>query len=184
MPDDAQLLADYARRGVVESLSALVSRHAVWLKALLHGLLPGKADAEDAFQEVWVRVIRSAGSFRGGSVRAYLARIARSVAVDRFRRELPTVSLDVPDATGGTPLEDLADEHPGTGEVLTARASAEEIRAAVRELPEGPRQVLLLRIEAELPFREIAEQLGIPMGTALNWMHVATEAMKKRLGRR
>ena len=115
MPDDAQLLEAYARRGDVESLSALVSRHAVWLKALLRGLLPGASDAEDAFQEVWVRVIRSAGTYRGGSVRAYLARIARSAVVDRHRRELPTVSLDIPAEDGETPLEDLPDERPGTG---------------------------------------------------------------------
>lgn len=183
MPDDAQLLEAYVRRGDVESLSALVARHAVWLKALLHGLLPGKSDAEDVFQEVWVRVIRSAGAFRGGSVRAYLARTARSVVVDRHRRELPTVSLDIPDGAGGTPLDDLPDERPGTAGELAARASAEEIRNAVRDLPEGPRQVLLLRIEAELSFSEIAEQLGVPMGTALGWMRAATAQMKKRLGR-
>ena len=183
MPDDAQLLEAYARRGDVESLSALVSRHAVWLKALLRGLLPGASDAEDAFQEVWVRVIQSAGTYRGGSVRAYLARIARSAVVDRHRRELPTVSLDIPAEDGETPLEDLPDERPGTVGELAARASAEEIRNAVRDLPPGPRQVLLLRVEAGLSFNEIADQLGVPMGTALGWMRAASAQMRKRLGR-
>ena len=184
MPDDVQLLQAYARRGDVGSLSALVDRHAVWLTALLRGHLRAKADVDDAFQEVWTRVIRSAGGYRGGSVRAYLARIAQTVVVDRLRRTRPTVSLDQPGEDGGTPLEDLPDTHPGTREAVDMRTSADEIREAVRGLPEGPRRVLLLRLEAELPFREIAGELGIPVGTALNWMHVATEQLRRRLRRR
>ena len=184
MPDDVQLLEAYARRGDVESLSALVARHAVWLTALLRGHLRAKADVDDAFQDVWTRVIRSASGYRGGNVRAYLARIAQSVLVDRLRRSSPTVSLDRPDEDGGTPLEDLPDTHAGTREDIDVRASSDEIQEAVRDLPEGPRRVLLLRLEAELPFRDIAEELGIPVGTALTWMHVAAEHLRRRLRRR
>ena len=48
MAEDADLLHAYARRGDVRSLSALVKRHAAWMQALLRGLLPSAADADDA----------------------------------------------------------------------------------------------------------------------------------------
>ena len=182
MADDVQLLQDYSRRGDVSSLSALVARHGVWLTAFLRGLLPERADADDAFQDVWMRVIRTAENYRGGNVRSYLARIARSVAIDRLRTRARTVSLDAEDADGVPSAETLPATAPGTRERVEIKASAEEVRAALRELQEGPRQVLLLRIEAEMSFREIAAELSVPLGTALTWMRAATEHLKRKLG--
>lgn len=184
MIDDAQLLLDYARRGDVKSFSALVGRHSKWLIAYLRGIAPTLADAEDAVQEVWMKVIRSCGSYRGGSVRAYLTRVARSVAIDRFRRNgRPTVSVDAVGADGTSLSETLTDGAPPPDAAFECRATAEEVRRAVRLLPENQREVLLMRIEAEMSFREIAEALGIPLGTALTWMHVATLRLKKELGK-
>lgn len=180
--EEEQLLLDYVRRGDVKSLSALVTRTSRQLMAYLRGMSPGDADAEDAFQECWMRVIRSCGSYRGGSARAYLMRVARSVAIDRFRRRgAPTVSIDAEESevlsaslAAGSPSPDVSCERA---------ANAEAVRAAVRILPERQRDVLLMRIEGELPFKEIAAQLGVPLGTALTWMHAATERLRKTLGR-
>lgn len=184
MPDDVQLLQDYARRGDVRSLTALVARHGAWLNALLRGLLPARADADDAFQEVWMRVIRRADGYRGGNVKAYLARIARTAAIDRLRRVERTVSLDVRDEEGVSCAENIPAPEPGPRDAVEVRASAEEVRAALRELQAGPRQVLLLRIEAEMSFREIAGELDVPIGTALTWMHAAVDHLKRKLGGR
>ena len=181
--DDNRLLLAYARDGDVKSLSALVTRHTKWLGAYLRGLLSSDADAEDAFQETWMRVIRSCGSYRGGSVRAYLTKIARSVAIDRFRRgRRPTLSLDLPDDDGNDMKEALADPIPAPDELFETSATAADIREAVKALPEGPREVLLMRIESELAFKEIAEIMSIPLGTALTWMRTATLKLKQKLG--
>ena len=183
MADGSQLLVKYAREGDVGSLSALVADHARWLMAYLRGALPAEADAEDAFQETWMRVIRFCDSYRGGSVRAYLARIARSVAMDRFRRGgLPTMSLDVGSEDGDAPSVDLVDGALSPDQSCELRATAEDVRRAVRALPERLREVVLLRIEGELTFQEIADELGIPLGTALTWMRTATLRLKKTLG--
>ncbi|MCQ2390880.1 MAG: sigma-70 family RNA polymerase sigma factor [Kiritimatiellae bacterium] len=183
MSDDATLLADYARKGDVTALSALITRHAAWLMALLRGLSPTTADVEDAFQETWVRVMKSAAAFRGGSVRAYLARVARSVAVDRFRRvHMQEVSLDAAGDDGQTLGEVMADEGPTPVEAFESKATREDVRAAVQSLPEGPREVLLMRVEGELAFHEIAAALGVPLGTVLTWMRAATVQLKKKLG--
>ena len=184
MTEDAQLLLDYARRGDLKSFSSLVARHSKWLTAYLRGVTPTLADAEDAVQETWVRVIRSCESFRGGSVRAYLTRVARSAAIDRFRRAgRPAVSVDAAGEDGAALLEVLPDGALAPDAAFESRATAEDVRRAVRALPENQREVLLMRIEAELSFREIAETMGIPLGTALTWMRAATLRLKKELGK-
>ena len=182
MEEDRDLLLAYSRRGDVTSLSALVRRHAVWMQALLRGLLPTAADAEDAFQEAWVRVIKSAGGYRGGNVKAYLASVARSAAIDRLRRQGKTVSLDAADDEGVSAAAEIPDAGPSPGERFESKATAEDVRRAVAALPEGPRQVLLMRIEGEVSFKEIASELGVPLGTALTWMHTATLKLKEMLG--
>ena len=93
MEEDVQLLFAYARRGDVQSLAALVRRHATWMQALLRGMLPVAADVDDVFQETWMRVIRAAPRYRGGMVKPYLATVARSAAGGRGqaddRRRIP-----------------------------------------------------------------------------------------------
>ncbi len=179
--DDADLLLAYARRGEVASLSALVARHTVWLTAFLRGML-SSADAEDVFQEVWARVIKTAHTYRGGAVKSYLVRIARSVALDRLRRDGRCVSLDTEGTHGESPVADLTSALPTPRESLETKTTAEDVRVAISALPIGERQVLLLRIEGELSFKEIAEELGIPLGTALTRMRNATERLKRQLG--
>ena len=182
MEEDSELLFAYSRRGDVESLSALVRRHAVWMQAFLRGLLPTAEDAEDAFQETWVRVVKSADKYRGGKVKPYLAVVARSVAIDRLRQMGRLVSLDAEDGEGASAAERLPDESPSPDERFESKATAEDVREAVRALPDGPRQVLLMRIEGELSFKEIASELGVPLGTALTWMRTATLKLKEMLG--
>ena len=183
MTDDSQLLARYANEGDVRSLSELVDAHTRWLMAYLRGALPTESDAEDAFQEAWMRVIRFCGSYRGGSVRGYLARVARSVVTDRFRRGgPPSISLDTSSDEEDAPSADLADGAPSPGEAFELRATSEDVRRAVRALPERLRDVVLLRIEGELTFQEIADELGVPLGTVLTWMRSATARLKKTLG--
>lgn len=182
MKEDCELLLSYTRRGDVPSLSALVRRHAVWMQAFLRGLLPTVADAEDAFQETWIRVIKAAGSYRGGSVKAYLATVARSAAIDRLRRQERTISLDADEGGGASALEDMPSAAPTPGERFESAATAEEVQNAVRTLPDGPRQVLLMRIEGEMSFKEIATELDVPIGTALTWMRTATMKLRRLLG--
>lgn len=166
-----------------EEFSALVATHAVWLSAFLRGLTRREADAEDAFQEVWMRVFKRGGLPNVASPRAYLARTARSVLVDRYRREgLEDLVLDAPNETGVSPAETLVDAAPLPSVRLADVATREALRSAIRVLPAGPRSVVVMRIEADLTFQEIAEELGVPLGTVLTWMRSAMAKLKKALG--
>ena len=182
MEEDVQLLFAYARRGDVQSLAALVRRHATWMQALLRGMLPVAADVDDVFQETWMRVIRAAPRYRGGMVKPYLATVARSAAIDHLRRTRAVVSLDDEEGEGAAAAVAVAAEGPAPGEAFELQATSDDVRRAVSTLPEGPRQVLLMRVEGELSFREIAAELAIPLGTALTWMRSATLKLRRMLG--
>lgn len=177
MTSDDQLLENYARRGDVRSLTELVDRHSRWMAAYLRGLTRSKADADDAFQDAWVRVMRSCRGFRGGSVRAYLLRTARSALIDRYRRAgRPWQTLDETDVSA-----EISDAALGPDETYDSKSTAEDVRLAIATLSPGLRDVLLMRIEGELTFQEIADQLRLPIGTVLSRMHAATLRLKKML---
>ena len=166
-------------------VSALVAAHAGWLSAFLRGLTRSEADAEDAFQEVWLRVLSVSGLKSFGSERAYLARVARSVVIDRFRRDRRLVCLvDKPGETGETMGEVLSDDSPAPGEVVERKSSHEEVLAAVRSLKAEIREVVLMRIEGELTFQEISDVTGVPLGTVLARMRQATDRLKRILRRK
>ena len=169
--------------GSSKEFSALVAAHGVWLSAFLRGLTRSEADAEDAFQEVWMRVFKRGGLSDVASPRAYLAQTARSVVIDRNRREgREDLVLDVADESGVSPAETLVDSAPLPNVRLADAATREALRSAIRALPAGPRSVVLLRIEAELTFQEIARELGVPYGTVLTWMCSAKARLKRALG--
>lgn len=182
MEEDSELLYDYARRGDVKSLAALVRRHSTWMQAFLRGMLHEAADADDAFQEAWMKVIRSAASYRGGKVKSYLASVARSVAIDRLRRERGNISLDAEGGEGASVAATAVADEVTPSERFESKATSEDVRRAIGALPDGPRQVLLMRIEGDLSFKEIAAELDVPLGTALTWMRSATLKLREMLG--
>ena len=164
------------------SISALVEEHGKWLMAFLRGLCDTLDDAEDAFQDVWVRVMKVGADPR--AARAYLATTARSVVIDCLRRKKPEVSLDamVEDDDGGIIDVAMPSIAPSPAERYESKATAADVRRAIAVLPFNWRQVVLMRIEGEMEFKDIAAELNIPLGTALTWMRRATEELKKKLG--
>ena len=162
------------------SIPALVAEHGKWLMAFLRGL--AGEDAEDAFQETWMRLLRSRVNLREKTVKAYLVKTARSVVIDRLRRRHPTVSLDAEDRRGESAAAEVEDPAPTPAMRFESNATAAEVREAIAELPFNWRQVVLMRIEGEMEFRDIASELGVPLGTVLTWLHRATDELKRKIG--
>lgn len=130
----------------------------------------GAAEAEDVVQEVCLRVHRSIDTFDpAGSLPAWLFTIAHNLCRDRGRRAAPERAE----------LGDLAGNDGGSG--LDQREVREALARAVADLPADQKQVFLMREEAGLSFREIAQALGCPLNTALGRMHYAMERLRKSL---
>ncbi|MHC4607491.1 MAG: RNA polymerase sigma factor [Planctomycetota bacterium] len=137
------------------------------------GRLVGPRWAEDLTQEVFLRIHRSVGKYRPtGSFKAWIFTLANNVCIDFLRkRRLETAEL--PEAQAGP--------ESGPVDALTAVELRDAVLRAVERLPVEQRQVFLLREEAGLAFREIAEVVGCPLNTALGRMHYALLSLRKTL---
>jgi RNA polymerase sigma-70 factor (ECF subfamily) len=105
----------------------------------------------------------------------YLLTIARNLCRDAFRRARPNGAAE-------RELADCANPGPAVHEVTAVHEERERLLAAVGRLSPAQREVVVLRLSAELKFEEIAAVLGIPLGTALSRMDAALRQLRKDLG--
>jgi RNA polymerase sigma-70 factor (ECF subfamily) len=142
--------------------------------------LAGERPAEDLTQEVLLRVHRSIESYRPeGRFESWLFTIANNLCIDHARRRKPEASLS--DLDGDLSADRFASGAPEPIESMEEEERRQALLQAVDRLPFEQRQVFLLREEAGLSFREIAELTGCPLNTALGRMHYAMEALRKSL---
>ncbi len=173
-------LARY-REGDVEALGELVRQYRRPLFGFILKMTEGRDDAEEIFQEVWIRAIRNLSGYRDGHFLSWLFRIARNLVIDRVRKRKPDVSLQEAD-DDHTSLE----ERLPSGDADPAGQSADHdtglrIRRAIDGLPPEQKEVFLMRTEGDLPFKEIARIQGTSINTALARMQYALEKLRKEL---
>lgn len=180
---DAELLKAYTK-GDTHAFDLLVARYQQALFSWFLGMTSNRTDAEDLFQEVWVRILRHADGFSDVSFRAWMWQIARNLLIDFRRKKKPDFSLDATDDEDDQPMIDqLVSPSAGPAEGLEWSDAAKLALQAVHQLPAVQREVFLMRVEGDLSFNEIAETLGIPLNTALGRMHDATSKLKKILSK-
>jgi RNA polymerase sigma-70 factor (ECF subfamily) len=181
LSEDEVLLQRY-RAGSRDAFDELVMRHSRALFSYIRGMVGQQEEAEDLFQDTWARVIRHEVSFRGGTVRGWIWRIAKNAVIDRLRRRKPDDSLDRPVGEDGLLLADqvaaggLSVPDQVDGADLGAR-----IARCVAGLPPAQREVFLMRTTSGLSFDEIAEILKVPLNTALGRMHYAVTRLRDAL---
>lgn len=174
-------LAEY-RAGRVEALGALVEHYRRPLFGFIAKMMEGHADAEEIFQEVWVRALSNLHRYREDRFLSWLFRIAHNLVIDRARRGKRLVELDRPqDDEGGSLQERLAAPARGPDDDAHARDLGRHIAAAVAKLPDEQREVFLMRTEGELPFKEIARIQGVSINTALARMQYALQKLREDL---
>lgn len=127
------------------------------LRAYLHGRFPALQDLDDIVQDTYARLLRAhaAGNIR--HPKAFLFTTARNAALDFFRRKR-AVSMD--DVTHFDESSVLVDR-PDLVELVSREQELEILAAAVQELPDRCRQVIMLRYLDGLAYKEIAAQLDI-----------------------
>ena len=176
----ATWLADY-RSGDSGALGALVEHTRRPLFSFILRMMPRGADAEDIFQEVWFKAIRSLDQFKEGSFHSWLFRITHNLLIDRSRRKRPETSLQEERGEDAT-LEDLlADPAPTPVDRAGDQDLGVRIRAAVEKLPPEQREVFLLRTEGDVPFKDIAVIQGVSINTALGRMQYAMHRLRSLL---
>lgn len=177
---DRELLDRY-RLGDVDAFARVVDRHRRMLFGYLVNMTGNPTEAEDVFQEVWLKVMHKLDAYEDGNFGGWLVRLAHNLVIDRARRRKPEVSLDQEDESGrGLAHRLTAPDRPPSG-VLADRDLGGRIAEAVATLPAEQREVFVLRVQAEMPFKEIARVQGVSINTALARMQYALAKLRPLL---
>lgn len=194
MPDrtDEALLLAY-RSGETAAFRRLVEKHHDDLLRFLIRLTGDRQCAEDAFQDAFLQVHLSADSFdTSRSFRPWLFTIAANKARDVMRRRgrRQAMELSAPvgggdrsggggDDSGATFVDLLEIDVPPPDAALDARELEANVQAALANLSHPLREILLLAYFQRLTYAQIAEELGIPLGTVKSRLHAAVAAFAK-----
>ena len=126
------------------------------------------AEAEDLVQETYVRAIPAMGRLRAGSnTKGWLFTILRNAWLNQLRkwRNGPQmIEMDVGDDVANSIVETSKDSH----DLYVSKLEAEQVRAAIQELPIDFREIILLREYEDLSYQEIASVLDCPVGTVMS----------------
>lgn len=144
------------------------------------------ADVEDCANETLRRALEGRDRLRPSEpLRPWLLGIARHVALDqlRDRKRQRTVDLVSRDDGPDDPLERVADSTPGADVQLERARQAEQVREAMRGLPDEHRRAVEMFHVDGLAYRDIAERMGVPIGTVCTWISRGRRAIAVALER-
>lgn len=182
---DEQLVAAYLNKGDERAFSILVERHQERIFGYLMGMVRDRSVASDLFQDTFMRAIQAMNAKRGtyepqGRWLAWVMRIARNAALDYLRsRKKWTDVGDDGDYDGPSFWDRLPDKSPDAEALLRRENLWKEVEAAIEELPPEQKEVVLMRHQSELTFREIAELTDVSINTALGRMRYALINLRK-----
>ncbi|CAK0745968.1 RNA polymerase sigma-70 factor, ECF subfamily [Azospirillaceae bacterium] len=161
--------------GVVSSLRADLENHIASLRRYARALLRNSSDADDLVQETLSRALSRADKFAAGTnLRAWLFAIMHNIYVNQVRR------------LAGRPGESSIDEEGMENRLSEAarqesRIELRDLSRALDAIPEEQRQVLLLVALEGLKYDEVAQVLGVPIGTVMSRLSRAREAVRQKL---
>ena len=183
---DEDLMVLY-QKGEVRAFEVLLSRHRKPVYNFVLRFVGDKETAEDLLQETFMRVIKGAEAYkRQAKFTTWVYTIARNLCVDQSRRRKHRkhASLDAPlDASeeSGT----LMDVIPGNEMASDRKTVNKQLHAtmqkAIAELSEEQREVFLMREFLDMPFKQIADVVGVPENTVKSRMRYALEKLRLEL---
>jgi len=172
-------LMQRARRGDHAAFQELVDRHAGALYGAALSLTGNAADAEELLQETWTGAWEGAGRFEErSSVKTWLTRILIRQSARHHRSRRARRSSSLHEVSEASKALMSAPEGLSSAEAAQVRA---DVAAVLDMLSPEHRQVIVLREFQGLTYEEMAEVLGVPIGTVESRLFRAREELKKRL---
>lgn len=147
----------------MDRFEQLYRQHASAVFRFAWGLCGDRSGAEDIVAETFVRLLTRGPRIRTRTALAYLLAVARNAYLDGRRRQRREVELP----------PELPAPGPDPGDRLDDRGRLATVLQALGDLPEGERTALLLRVDHDLSYEEIAETLGTTVGAARVRVHRA-----------
>lgn len=182
---DEQLIDQY-RHGRAGAFEELIERYRPELFNFLARFLGDRTAAEDVFQDTFLQVHVSAGSFDSERrFKPWLFTIAANKGRDYMRRRSrrPAAEIDAPvpgeDSTGQSFIDLMQADLPSAEDRLDRSELAQRVQAMIGKMPEHLREILLLAYFQQFSYGEIADLLKIPLGTVKSRLHTAVGAFAK-----
>lgn len=184
-PSEDRDLVGRCLRNDQRAYRALLAKYERAVYALVRRMVPDPEDARDLAQEAFVRAFKNLEQYDPErKFSSWLFRIANNLCIDHYRRrKLETVPLVRQHAGEEEETWDLPDAAANPAETFSDQERGRRLLAAVQALPPGYRMVILLRHQEDLAYEEIAETLGLPLGTVKARIHRAHRLLKEKLQR-
>jgi RNA polymerase sigma-70 factor (ECF subfamily) len=182
--DDDREAVRRVQAGDTEAFEPLVEKYKRKVFRLAYQVLRDQEEALDVAQEAFVKAFRALPAFKGDSAfYTWLFRITMNVALDRKRqRTTRAKSLGADDVPPEEWERTATSTDPDPEDVASSAERRERIRKGLDSLSENHRAIIILSDIEGLQYREIAEVLGIPMGTVMSRLHHARKRLREVLG--
>lgn len=181
---DAELVR-LARSGKPEAFGELVVRYQDRLYNSVYHMAGNERDAEDIAQDVFLRAYEGLRGFRQeAKFSTWLFGIMLNTVRNFWRRQgrrPAALSLDATAQDGQSSFSDPPSPHDGPQETNVREERVARVRAAIDELDEESREILVLRDIEGFSYTELAEVLELPLGTVKSRLYRARAGLKKKL---
>ena len=147
-----------------------------FLYTVAYRLTGNREDAEDLVQEVLLRVRRGLETYQPGSMEGWLSRIATNAFLDDVRRRRRRPEGRLPEDPDW-----VLPPAGGADEALATEVLPDDVQAAIQRLPEDFRAAVVLCDVVGLPYQEISESLGVPVGTVRSRIHRGRALLREAL---
>ena len=170
---DRDLIRAY-REGDERAFETLLNRYQSGVFSKIVFVVRDHEVANDLFQDTWIKVVKvlKSGKYvEEGKFGPWVMRIAHNAAIDHFRRNRkkrmvrPTDEFDI--------FDTLAHDAPNAMDTMVQEEVLSELRQLIPALPKEQRAVVKMRLEQQYSFKEIAEETGVSINTALGRMRYA-----------
>jgi len=168
---------NHAQKAQLASFEEALLPHLDAAHNLARWLLRNEQDAQDVVQEAYLRAFKSFGGFHGSNGRAWLLTIVRNTSYTLLKKNR-AVDLTT---TFDEQIHAIGHESVSPAAILEHAEDAELIRKAMDELPAEFREILTLRHQEGLSYKEIGEIVKIPAGTVMSRLARARAKLKEYL---
>ncbi len=177
--NDSVLVSNYIS-GNERSLEILIGRHKQRIYSFIYSKVLDRDISEDIFQDAFIKVINTLkkGNYNEeGKFLPWVMRIAHNLVIDHFRKDNRMPSFKNTDEFDIFSV--LSDSSLNAEKALIKDQIHSDVRNLVEELPEDQKEVLMMRIYRDMSFKEISEQTGVSINTALGRMRYALINLRK-----
>ena len=185
MADSSEMimLIKKAQRGDSNAFGELIEAYEKFVFNVACRMFLNPEDAADIAQEALIKAYKNIDKFDfNSSFSTWLYRITTNTCIDEMRKRKgkETYSIDEEDEESGLSIQ-IKDTSPDAAETVIQQETVSEVRRAIDKLSDEHKAVIILRDIQDLSYEEVADTLGINVGTVKSRLSRARDALRKKL---